>query len=123
MDRGAWWSIVHGVTKSQTRLRRLSQHARIADYPCCDTFRWRAEGLCHSYACVHSPPDSPPIQTVTEHGAELPERYSSACSLPILNTAGWTGNRKFVLEVRESRSALQVHLYLSFLDSTYEDVI
>ena len=119
MDRGAWWPIVHGVAKSQTRLRRLSQHARIADYPCCDTFRWRAEGLCHSYACVHSPPDSPPIQTVREHGAELPERYSTAT----LNTAGWTGNCKFVLDVHKSRSVLQVRLYLSFLDSTYEDVM
>jgi len=29
MDRGAWQAIVHGVTKSQTRLKRLSTHARI----------------------------------------------------------------------------------------------
>ena len=27
MDRGAWWATVHGVTKSQTRLRRLSTHS------------------------------------------------------------------------------------------------
>ena len=24
MDRGAWWAMVHGVTQSQTRLKRLS---------------------------------------------------------------------------------------------------
>ena len=24
MDRGAWWATVHGVAKSQTRLKRLS---------------------------------------------------------------------------------------------------
>ena len=24
MDRGAWWATVHGVTKSWTRLKRLS---------------------------------------------------------------------------------------------------
>ena len=24
MDRGAWWAIVHGVSKSQTRLKRLT---------------------------------------------------------------------------------------------------
>ena len=24
MDKGAWWATVHGVTKSWTRLRRLS---------------------------------------------------------------------------------------------------
>ena len=29
IDRGAWWGIVHGVTKSRTQLKRLStQHAR-----------------------------------------------------------------------------------------------
>ena len=29
MDRGAWWTTVHGVAKSQTRLVRLSTHAHI----------------------------------------------------------------------------------------------
>ena len=28
MDRGAWWATVHGVTESQTRLKRLSTHIR-----------------------------------------------------------------------------------------------
>ena len=27
MDRGAWWAAVHGVTQSQTRLKRLSVRA------------------------------------------------------------------------------------------------
>ena len=26
MDRRAWWATVHGVTKSQTRLKPLSMH-------------------------------------------------------------------------------------------------
>ena len=26
MDRGAWWATVHGLTKSQTRLKQLSMH-------------------------------------------------------------------------------------------------
>ena len=26
VDRGAWWATVHGVTKSQARLKRLSTH-------------------------------------------------------------------------------------------------
>ena len=30
MDRGAGWAIVHGIAKSQTRLKRLSMHTRIA---------------------------------------------------------------------------------------------
>ena len=29
LDRGAWWAIVHRVTKSQTLLRQLSMHACI----------------------------------------------------------------------------------------------
>ena len=29
MDRGAWWAIVHRVTKSLTQLKRLSQHSLI----------------------------------------------------------------------------------------------
>ena len=26
MNRGAWWTTVHGVTKSRTRLKQLSTH-------------------------------------------------------------------------------------------------
>ena len=28
MERGAWWPTVYGVTKSRTRLKRLSTHTR-----------------------------------------------------------------------------------------------
>ena len=31
MDRGAWWSMVYGVTKSQPLLKRLSMHAHVID--------------------------------------------------------------------------------------------
>ena len=27
MDRGVWWTAVHGVAQSQARLKRLSMHA------------------------------------------------------------------------------------------------
>ena len=33
MDRGAWWAIVHRVTKSQTRLEWLSTYASISETP------------------------------------------------------------------------------------------
>ena len=33
MDRGAWWVIVHRVTKSQTQLKWLSMHACKQVYP------------------------------------------------------------------------------------------
>ena len=35
MDSGAWWATVHGVTKSQTRLKRLSTQ----QYHLMDSFR------------------------------------------------------------------------------------
>ena len=35
MERGAWQATVHGVTKSQTRLKGLSTHIRIVDLQCC----------------------------------------------------------------------------------------
>ena len=34
MDRGAWWAVVHGVAKSQTRLNKLNVHAYIYIYTC-----------------------------------------------------------------------------------------
>ena len=27
---------------------------------CCDSFRWTAKGLSHTYTCIHSPPNSLP---------------------------------------------------------------
>ena len=30
MDRGSWWTIVHGVTKSRTRLKQRSTHSGMA---------------------------------------------------------------------------------------------
>ena len=32
--RGAWWATVHGVAKSQTRLKRLSTHTRSRECQC-----------------------------------------------------------------------------------------
>ena len=32
MDGGAWWATVHGVTKSQTLLKRLHFHFSLGDY-------------------------------------------------------------------------------------------
>ena len=35
MDRGAWWTTVHRVAKSQTQLKRLSTHTRQSP-----TYKW-----------------------------------------------------------------------------------
>ena len=42
MDRRAWWATVHGVAKSQTRLKRLTTHTRIDDFM----------GLSTSHFCI-----------------------------------------------------------------------
>ena len=34
---------------------------------CCDSFRWPVKGLSHTYACIHSPPNSLPIWSATKH--------------------------------------------------------
>ena len=33
---------------------------------------WAAKGFNHTHTCIHSPPDSPPVQPITEHWAEFP---------------------------------------------------
>ena len=43
MDRGDWWITVHGVAKSQTRLKRLSTHAHKV---------YRASTLCQGIVNV-----------------------------------------------------------------------
>ena len=35
MDRGVWWAVVHGVTKSWTQLKQLSTQAFTLNYLCC----------------------------------------------------------------------------------------
>ena len=68
---GAWWAAVHGVTQSQTRLKRLSSSS-VAGEQCCDSFRWIAKWLSYTYTWVHSLPNSPPIQAAIWHWAESP---------------------------------------------------
>ena len=42
MDRGAWWATVHGVAKSQTRLKILSSYERTK---CIAHARWMGRGI------------------------------------------------------------------------------
>ena len=45
MDRGAWWATVHGVTKSQTRLKGLSTLAP-KQPKCLSTEEWMKRMWC-----------------------------------------------------------------------------
>ena len=46
MDGGAWWAIAHGVSKSRTRLRRLSTHST-------DWFRCDFKTSCSTLYTIH----------------------------------------------------------------------
>ena len=48
----------------------------IDDERYCDSFRWIIKGLSHTYTCIHSPLNSPPIQAATKHWAEFLVLYS-----------------------------------------------
>ena len=37
MDRGAWWATVHRVSKTQTRLKRLSTHMDVGEWGGCNS--------------------------------------------------------------------------------------
>ena len=56
--REAWHAAVHEAVNSWLR---PSDWTTIADWQCCDSFRSIAKGLNRTFACVHSPPDSPPV--------------------------------------------------------------
>ena len=47
VDGGDWWAAVHGVTQSQTRLKRLSTHACIGE----------GNGTPLQYSCLENPRD------------------------------------------------------------------
>ena len=64
-DGGAWWATVYGVSQSRTQLKRLSSSSSIANEQCCNSFRWTAKGLSHTYTCIYPPQEPPPIQAAT----------------------------------------------------------
>ena len=66
-DRGAWKAAASGVAQSQH-----DWVTHIANQQCFDSFRWTVKGLSHTYMCILSPPNSPPIQAATWHWAEFP---------------------------------------------------
>ena len=56
----------------------------IADWRCCDSFRWTAKGLRYTYACIHSP-----LPSRLPHNIEQSSRCYTVgpCWLSIWNTA------------------------------------
>ena len=76
VDRGAWWATVHGVTQSQTWLKRLSMHACIGE----------GNGNPLQCACLEDPRDRgawwAAIYGVPQSRTQLKQLSSSSSSLP-----------------------------------------
>ena len=53
MDRGAWWAVTHGVTKSQTRLRDFTSLTSLASY----FISGEGNGTPLQYSCQENPMD------------------------------------------------------------------
>ena len=62
-------------------LKKFILYWGIADKQCCESSRWTAKGLSHTYTCTHSPPNLPPIQAATWPWAEFPVRYRRSLSV------------------------------------------
>ena len=73
MDRGAWWATVHGVTKSQTRLKPLSTHACSFSSPTTRTPVTGSPSAPPSTLLLCPEPDRPVSQGVcdTRSGSDL----------------------------------------------------
>ena len=54
MDRGAWWATVHGISKSQTQLKRLTTHSgeQARHSPCSDETQIPVEGGGRNQQCA-----------------------------------------------------------------------
>ena len=70
MDRGAWWATVHGVAKSQTRLKWLSMHEPIPSVQLCSVPQ-----LCLTLSNPTDCSTQPPCPSPT------PGVYSNSCPL------------------------------------------
>ena len=78
MDRGAWQAAVHGVVKSQTRLKPLSMHALCMRECTCT----------HTHTHTQTPQEVPSIPATTHsHSTQSPRRQHShrpvSSSLPV----------------------------------------
>ena len=64
---------------------------------CCDSFKWTAKGLSHTYTCIHSLPN--PLPSRLPHNIEQSSTCYTGdpCWLSILSTAVCTGSHKFIL--------------------------
>ena len=85
-NRGAWRPQSIGLQRGGRNWSDW-EHTRRADYQCCGSCGWTAKGLSHTYAPMHSPPDSSSINL--PHNMEQSSLCCTGgpCCLSILNRA------------------------------------
>ena len=93
MDRGAWRAVVHGVTKSWTRLKRLSMHAPpISNFPLVPlpflSFLLQGSPFPASFSSSSHAQRSHPFPS---HGHHTHRHLFRSC--PNMETAGFQGIR------------------------------
>ena len=75
VDRGAWWAVVHRVSQSRTRLKKLSMHAYLGG----------GNGNPLQYSCLENPRDRgawwAPVYGVTRSQTWLKQLSSSSSSM------------------------------------------
>ena len=105
VDRGAWRATVHGVTKTQTWLKRLSTHASIITASC------RINPLC---SFCSSPLPSKPLETIN-----LLLTVSTVLRFPECHTIGITWYVAFSDWLFLSNLHLSFRHVFSWIDASF----
>ena len=77
MDRGAWWATVHGVAKSQTRLKQLSKHACAHPHSTCLHLSLLCPEILSGVFSSPSNPNAFKISPVLQDTSHYPFRFAS----------------------------------------------
>ena len=86
-----------------------------------NSFRWTVKRPSHTYTCIHSPPDFPPIQSTTQHWAEFYVLYLSLRQVlvlcPLYRWSHW-GSERLIYSTRECCNIIIIYDNIS--ETTWE---
>ena len=97
----------------------------MANQQWCYTFLWIVKGCSHTYTCIHSPPNFPPICHITFSSSMCstirPCWFSSVQSLSCvwLFATPWIAARQAFLSITNSRSSLRLTAIEAVMPSSH----